>query len=90
MKDKICLRALEKITSRLRSDERRNPKTQDTTLQALDENAGGQCTEAYSQNMVITVAELLHLCECFNFFFFFFSQIVQMLKISTPKGLGEV
>ncbi|XP_076150905.1 condensin complex subunit 3 isoform X1 [Alosa pseudoharengus] len=40
VKDKICLRALEKITSRLKCNQKKDPKTQDTTLQALDENAG--------------------------------------------------
>ncbi|XP_062386691.1 condensin complex subunit 3 isoform X2 [Sardina pilchardus] len=40
VKDKVCLRALEKIASRLKCDQKKDPKTQDTTLQALDENAG--------------------------------------------------
>lgn len=40
VKDKVSLRMLEKITSRLKTNQRMDPQMEDTTLQALDENAG--------------------------------------------------
>ena len=71
VKDKICLRALEKITSRLTCDQKKNPETHDTTLQALDENAGGQwalaasaCTltqALFVQNLFVKTIALLHM-----------------------------
>ncbi|KAL2084401.1 hypothetical protein ACEWY4_019919 [Coilia grayii] len=40
VKNKVCLRVLEKMTSRLKCESKKNPTLPDTTLQALDENTG--------------------------------------------------
>ncbi|XP_063055418.1 condensin complex subunit 3 [Engraulis encrasicolus] len=40
VKNKVCLRVLEKVASRLKGEPKTQPPLPDTTLQALDDNAG--------------------------------------------------